>query len=202
MVLLESGVGAWRLALDGLRFRIRQFQHLPLLLLEARWTSEGDEINSFRKAVADAPSTQTGFAGVESAEPLQPSGGFHFSIACAQGKKASRSRGGSPTKNSAGISTAGNFRCWLAYLQALGWNHARRNGRAPAHDPRLPAARESERHKQVSSGDGDKQTSRPEQAGRGHSAERNSGSGVGSTFGPIINWTLIGPRFLEVKFVS
>jgi hypothetical protein len=26
-------------------------------------------------------------------------------------------------------------------------------------------------------------------------------SGMDSTFDPIINWTLIGPRFLEVKFV-
>jgi hypothetical protein len=207
LVFMDGSLGIRRGELGALRWTDCDFETDSFNICHSYYwlqggTSEGHEINRFRKAIADASRPQTGSAGVESTEPLQPSGGFHFPVSCAQREKAIGSRGGTSKKNPACFSAAGNFRCWLAYLQTLGWNHARRDGRAPTHDPRLPAARESERHKQVSSGDGDEQAGRSEQAGRGHSAERNSGSGVGSTFGPIINWTLIEPRFLEVKFVS
>jgi integrase len=130
LVFMDGSLGIRRGELGALRWTDCDFETDSFNICHSYYwlqggTSEGHEINRFRKAIADASRPQTGPAGVESAEPLQPSGGFHFPVSCAQREKAIGSRGGTSKKNPACFSAAGNFRCWLAYLQTLGWNHAR-----------------------------------------------------------------------------
>ena len=62
----------------------------------------------------------------------------------------------------------------LESLSAHGGHIARGDGRAPTHDPRLPASQQPERHQQIPAGNLKDQAHRARQAGRCDSAERGS----------------------------
>jgi len=130
------------------------------------WTSQDDKNGSLCPAVADASGSETCSARVQIADPLHPTRGFHLPIASIQGKEATGFGLGSQASHSARFRKDRHSRCRLAHFPPHGGNHAGRDGRTSAHDPRLLASQQPSRDEQVSSGDVAEQAARAREASR------------------------------------
>ena len=185
-----------------------------LVLLASRWQPEEHKNGSVCKTAADASKPKTFLAGVEIAKPLQQTGGFCFPLRKAARQQATRSSFSVKKENSACIQTDRNHGCGLAHVSTFSRNHAGRDGRTSAHNPRLLAAQQPSCHKQVPAGDIEDQTFGAGQIGRRYFADGNfaedkpdSMSAVGNCFrmGPFSFGAyrpLTSPDLLEVRFAS
>src|SRR5579871_5101738 len=179
--------------LVGVRLREHDLQRSTLVLLASRWEPEEHKNGSVCKAAADASKPQTLLAGVEIAKPLQQAGRFRFSFRKTARHQAVGSSFSVKEEDSARVQTNRNHGCGLAYFSALGWNHARGDGRTSTHDPRLLAAQQPPCHEQVPAGDIEDQTIGAGQIGRCHFADGYFAEDKPNPMSAVWNCSGMGP---------
>src|SRR5437660_9151446 len=162
------------IALGRLRLRQHELQSPPLVLRASRRTPEEYQNQSISQVVADACKSEARFAGMEITKSLQPADGLRLPVRKAQGQQTTRLGFGVEEEDPTGVQENRHQGCGLAYIPAHGGNHARRDGRTPAHDPGLLAPRESACDQQVSSGNDNEQTAGTGEVGGCESASRRA----------------------------
>lgn len=199
---------AWCFAVDGLRFRVVLVSNPELFLLETRRTFEVHQNRGLSPASAYAPNAQIRSPRVEVSKPLHQARGLRIPLTAICGSEAFGSCSDPQTPYPTCVREARN--CWrrLAHVSPHCGDDAGRNGRTPTHHPRLLAAQQSARDKQVPAGHLEEQTPCPRETGGRNSAHRDPFElkiqldpiGHEKTARECRSCNLIGPKWTQIVF--
>jgi hypothetical protein len=170
LVFLEEALGIRQGELGALRWLECDFENMSFSVQHSYYWRRGGNLKctnrSVCKATTDASKPETLLAGVEIAKPLQQAGRFRFSFRKTARQQAAGFSFSVKEEDPACIQTNQNHGCGLAHFSALGWNHARGNGRTSTHNPRLLATQQPPCDEQIPAGDFEDQTVGTGQIGR------------------------------------
>src|SRR5882762_7434596 len=201
-------------SLDGLRLHQPCLPYPTLVLLEARRASERHQNGRISEGSSNASGIEGCSSGVESTESIYETNRFRISVQTQEKSKAAGSCGRTRPQDQARVCQVWYPGRRLAYVSAHGGKYAGGDGRASAHDPRLPASQQSECDEQVSAGHATNHASGPRQAGWSNHAQWFAASeqvnsdpinpctpvilGKQAPFGgPVLSWAaLVVPRFV------